>query len=50
MSKVPVIIAIGQKEVENKTVSVRRLGSKGQEVLDLVAFIDKIKAEAVMPA
>src|SRR3546814_10819192 len=32
---VPVILALGRQEVENHTVSVRRLGEKGQRVLPL---------------
>ena len=32
-AKIPVIMVIGKKEVENKTVSVRRLGSEKNENL-----------------
>ncbi len=35
VAKVPVLLAVGQREVENRSVAVRRLGSKQQKVLPL---------------
>ena len=35
VAKVPIILAIGMREVEEKTVSIRRLGSKISQVVDL---------------
>ena len=35
LTKTPVIIALGKREVEARTVSVRRLGRKGQQVMGL---------------
>ncbi|WP_405231854.1 threonine--tRNA ligase [Lentisalinibacter salinarum] len=35
VAKIPVIIAVGKREVEERTVAVRRLGSKRQQVLAL---------------
>ena len=35
LTKTPVIIALGKREVEARTVSVRRLGRRGQEVMGL---------------
>ena len=35
VAKVPVLFAIGQREVENRTVAIRRLGSKKQQVVAL---------------
>ncbi len=35
VAKVPVLLAVGQREVEERTVAVRRLGSKKQVVLPL---------------
>jgi len=32
---VPVQFAVGQRELENRTVAIRRLGSKKQEVMSL---------------
>jgi len=46
VSKVPIILIIGEKEVNDKTVTVRRLGTKEQETLALDAFIDKLRDEA----
>ena len=49
LAKVPVIAVVGAKEKENKTVTVRRLGSEKQEVMKLDEFIAALKAEAQMP-
>ena len=49
LAKVPAILAIGQREANQGTVSVRRLGSKGQEVLALSEAVDKLVAEARVP-
>jgi len=35
VQKVPVLLAIGQREVDDQTVAIRRLGSKKQQVLPL---------------
>ena len=35
VAKVPVLLAIGQREVDDKTVAIRRLGSKQQKVISL---------------
>jgi len=43
--KVPVILAIGKKEMSDKTVSVRRIGSNETEVLDLKLAIKQISEE-----
>jgi threonyl-tRNA synthetase len=45
LSKVPVIIAVGKREVEEKTVSLRRLGQKGQRVSGLDDAITKLLEE-----
>lgn len=50
LAKIPVIFAVGKREMTEKTVSVRRLGSKSQEVLALIDLIDKIRKEAEVPA
>ena len=49
LAKVPAIIAIGQREADDGTVSVRRLGSKRQEVLALREAVDTLAAEAKIP-
>ena len=39
VGKVPVVIAVGKREIEDQTVSVRRLGHKGVEVMGRDASI-----------
>ena len=50
LAKTPVIIAVGNREVENRTVSVRRLGRKGQRVMPLDDAIVAFAAESVSRA
>ena len=47
--KVPVMLVVGRNEVEARTVAVRRLGGRNQEVLALDTAIDRLKAEAAGP-
>ena len=49
VAKVPVIFAIGMREVEEQTVSVRRLGSKQSQVMGLEQIITDLKIEATPP-
>ena len=49
LAKIPVIAVVGAKEKENRTVTVRRLGSEKQEEMSLNEFVEKLKAEAQMP-
>ena len=44
-TKVPVIAVIGDKEVNDKTVTIRRLGSYAQETLTIKDFIEKLQNE-----
>ena len=46
---VPIIIVIGDKEQETKTVAVRYLGSKNQENLDVETFIENVKRKCLPP-
>jgi threonyl-tRNA synthetase len=48
-AKVPVILAIGKKEAEEKTVSVRRLGSQETTVVKLDELINNLKKESLSP-
>jgi threonyl-tRNA synthetase len=50
LKKIPVICVIGKREVEERTVALRRLGSQDQEVLALTAAIAKLKEEAMVPS
>jgi len=49
LGKVPVILAIGMREVEEKTVSMRRLGDKGSKVMTAVEAIEALTLEALAP-
>ena len=49
LGKVPAILAIGMKEVEERTVSVRRLGHKQTNVQDLETVVADLAAEATPP-
>ncbi|KIC50752.1 threonine--tRNA ligase [Tateyamaria sp. ANG-S1] len=49
LSKVPVILAVGAREVEEKTVSVRRLGQKQTSVQALTDVTAQLAAEATPP-
>ena len=49
LAKVPLIVAIGRKEAADRTVSIRRLGAKGQESIALDAAVDRLTAEARAP-
>ena len=46
--KVPAILAIGKKEAEEDTVSVRRLGSQNTKVYKLDDFIKSLKEEILI--
>jgi threonyl-tRNA synthetase len=49
VGKVPVILAIGMKEVEHKTVSVRRLGDQRTETISLDEALKTLALEALPP-
>ena len=49
LAKVPVMLVVGKREPEEKTVSVRRLGSQKQEVMSLDAAVGVLVGEAVPP-
>ena len=48
-NKIPILFIVGNKEIESKQVSVRRLGSKEQINLDLIEALDKYKLQALPP-
>ncbi len=50
LAKVPVILAIGKREAEGRTVTVRRLGRKDQEILALEEAVARLESEAAIPA
>ena len=49
VAKVPVILAVGGREAEAQTVSLRRLGSKDQEVVALNDVVTMLAEEACPP-
>jgi threonyl-tRNA synthetase len=49
LAKVPVILAVGQREVAERTVSLRRLGESTSAVHPLGAAVEALAAEAVPP-
>ena len=48
-AKVPVLLVVGAKEIEKRTVAMRRLGGKSQEVLALSEVLDTLKIECLSP-
>lgn len=48
-AKVPAILVVGGREAENRSVAVRRLGGKAQEILALDEAVHILRAEASPP-
>jgi threonyl-tRNA synthetase len=49
IAKTPLIFVLGEREAAEGTVSIRRLGDKGQEVLALDKAVDILREEATPP-
>jgi len=49
LQKVPLILVVGKKEAESRSVALRRLGGEAQEVLPLDEAIKRLTAEAAPP-
>lgn len=49
LAKVPVILAVGKREAEERTVTVRRLGSQAQTVMSLDEMLAAMVDEATPP-
>ncbi len=49
VGKVPIILAVGHREVEDRTVSVRRLGEKQTQVQSLEAVTNELSVAATPP-
>src|SRR5262249_50378478 len=49
LAKVPVLLVVGKKEVEERAVSIRRLGSQEQKVVGLDEAVAGLTEEAVAP-
>ena len=50
LAKVPVILAVGKREADERKVAIRRLGSTDQEVLALDEAAARLRAEAQVPS
>ncbi len=50
LAKVPVMLVVGRREAENRSVAIRRMDGDAQEVLDLAAALTRLAHEAKIPA
>jgi threonyl-tRNA synthetase len=50
LAKVPAIFVVGAKELEERTVAIRRLGGKDQEILALTEAVARLTEESAPPA
>ena len=49
LAHVPVLLVVGRREAEQRTVALRRLGGEAQEVLPLDEAVRRLAAEATPP-
>jgi threonyl-tRNA synthetase len=49
LAKVPVLLVVGKKEAAERTVSIRRLGKEGQNVMGVDLALQSLADEAVPP-
>ena len=49
LGKVPAILAVGNREVEERTVAIRRLGEKQTQVQSLEAVTNELSKAATPP-
>ena len=50
LAKVPALLVVGKREAETRSVAIRRLGGKEQEILALDEAVARLKAEAAPPS
>jgi threonyl-tRNA synthetase len=50
LAKVPVLLVVGRREAVDRSVALRRLGGKAQEVLALGEAVARLKKEAAVPS
>jgi threonyl-tRNA synthetase len=50
LQKIPVMVVVGRREAENRTVALRRFGGEAQEVLALDEAIARLMNEARVPS
>ena len=49
VNKVPFILVLGDREVQENTITIRRLGSKDQKTINVDECIQLIRNEALPP-
>ena len=49
LSKIPILLICGKKEVDSNTVTIRRLDSNKQESVELTLFLKKFSALSKAP-
>ena len=49
LSKIPILLICGKKEVDSNTVTIRRLDSNKQENMELNLFLKKFSALSKAP-
>jgi threonyl-tRNA synthetase len=49
LAKIPALLVVGKKEAAERLVSIRRLGSEGQQVMPLDAALKALADEATPP-
>jgi len=49
LAKTPIIAVVGEKESNDKTVTLRRLGVEKQEVVSLADFVAQMRDAVKMP-
>ncbi len=49
LAKIPAIFVVGSRELEERTVAIRRLGGKDQEVLALTEAVARLAEESASP-
>ena len=49
LSKTPIIAVVGEKEMNDKTVTLRYLGKEGQEIKSLDSFVDEMREAVKLP-
>jgi len=49
LAKTPIIAIVGEKEMADKTVTLRRLGEEKQETVSLDDFVAQMAAAVQMP-
>jgi threonyl-tRNA synthetase len=50
LAKVPILLVVGRREAENRTVAIRRLGGETQEIVALGDAITRLAADAAIPS